>query len=81
MYTINYSLDHNEDWKKYDFHFDSLWGAVFKARAICIQHWAATDVIDNNTGVVLVSFNRVGGCYVDEELPEDIKKLASLPIE
>lgn len=81
MYTINYSLDHNKNWKTYDFHFDSLWGAVFKARAICIQHWAATDVIDNNTGVVLVSFNRVGEAYVDEDLPEDIKKLASLPIE
>ena len=46
MYTIIYSLDHNKSWEKYDFHFDSLWGAVFKARAICIQHWAATDVID-----------------------------------
>lgn len=81
MYTINYSLDHNKSWEKYDFHFDSLWAAVFKARAICIQHWAATDVIDNNTGIVLVSFNRVGGAYIDEEVPEDIKKLASLPIE
>ena len=81
MYTINYSLDHNKSWGRYDFYFDSLFGAVFKARAICIQHWAATDVIDNNTGVVLVSFNRIGGCYIDEDLPEDIKKLASLPIE
>lgn len=81
MYTINYSLDHNKSWEKYNFHFDSLWAAVFKARAICEEHWAATDVIDSNTGVVLVSFNRCGGYYVDEELPEDIKKLASLPIE
>lgn len=81
MYTINYSLDHNKNWEKYDFHFDSLWAAVFKARAICIEHWAATDVIDNNTGIVLVSFNRVGDCYVDGDLPEDIKKLASLPIK
>lgn len=81
MYTINYSLDHNKNWEKYGLHFNSLWAAVFTARAICIQHWAATDVIDNNTGVVLVSFNRVGGAYVDEDLPEDIKKLASLPIK
>lgn len=81
MYIINYSLDHNESWKKYNFHFNTLWGAVFKARAICEEHWADADVIDGNTGVVLVSFNRIGGYYVDEDLPEDIKKLASLPIE
>lgn len=80
MYTINYNLDH-EHWEKYDFCFDTLWASVFKARAICVQHWADVDVIDKNTGVVLVSFNRAGGYYVDEELPEDIKKLASLPIE
>lgn len=81
MYIINYSLDHNTNWEKYNFHFNSLWAAVFKARAICIEHWAATDVIDNSTGVVLVSFNRIGGAYTDEDLPEDIKKLANLPIE
>ena len=80
MYTINYNLDH-EHWHKYDVLFNTLWGAVFKARAICVEHWAATDVIDNNTGIVLVSFNRAGGAYIDEEVPEDIKKLASLPIE
>ncbi len=79
MYLINYSLDH-EHWKKYDFYFDSLWGVVFKARAISIQHWADVDVIDNTTGVVLVSFNRMGKCYIDEDLPEDIKKLAALPL-
>lgn len=81
MYIINYSLDHNKNWEKYNFHFNSLWAAVFKARAICEEHWADVDVIDGNTGVVLVSFNRAGGYYVDEDLPEDIKKLASLPIE
>lgn len=80
MYNINYSLD-NEQWKKYDFCFNTIWGATFKARAISIQHWANVDVIDNSTGVVLVSFNRAGGCYVDEELPDDIKKLATAPIE
>lgn len=80
MYSINYSLD-NEHWKKYDFCFNTIWGATFKARAISIQHWANVDVIDMTTGVVLVSFNRVGGCYVDKELPDDIKKLAATPIE
>lgn len=80
MYSINYNLD-NEHWKKYDFCFNSIWSATFKARAISIQHWANVDVIDNNTGVVLVSFNRTGGCYVDEELSDDIKKLATAPIE
>ena len=80
MYLINYSLDH-EHWKEYDFYFDTLWGVVFKARAISIQHWADVDVIDNTTGVVLVSFNRTGECYIDEDLPDDIKKLAALPLK
>lgn len=80
MYTINYNLDH-EHWHEYNISFNTLWGVVFKARAICEEYWADVDVIDKNTGVVLVSFNRAGGYYVDEELPEDIKKLASLPIE
>lgn len=80
MYTISYNFDH-EHWEEYNFYFNSIWAATFKARAICIEHWADVDVIDRNTGVVLVSFNRVGGYYVDEDLPEDIEKLASLPIE
>lgn len=81
MYIINYSLDHNKSWKKYDFHFDSLWGAVFKAGTICAKHWADVDVIDGNTGVVLVSFNRASGAYIDEDLPKDIKILASLMLK
>ncbi len=80
MYTINYNLDH-EHWHKYDVSFNTLWGVVFKARAICEEYWADVDVMDNTTGVVLVSFNRAGGYYVDEDLPEDIKRLASTPIE
>ena len=80
MYTINYNLDH-EHWHEYKIFFSTLWGAVFKARAICIEHWADVDVIDKNTGAILVSFNRCGGYCVDEDLPEDIKELASLPIE
>ena len=80
MYTIIYNLD-RKHWEEYNFHFSSIWAATFKARAICTEHWADVDVIDRNTGVVLVSFNHVGGAYVDEELSEDIKKLASLPIE
>ena len=80
MYSIIYNLD-RKHWEEYNFHFSSIWGATFKARAICTEYWADVDVIDRNTGVVLVSFNRVGEAYVDEELSEDIKKLASLPIE
>ena len=80
MYTIIYNLD-RKHWEEYNFHFSSIWAATFKARAICTEHWADVDVIDRNTGVVLVSFNRAGGYYVDEELPEDIKKLANLSIE
>lgn len=80
MYAIIYNLD-RKHWEEYNFHFSSIWAATFKARAICTEHWADVDVIDRNTGVVLVSFNRVGEAYVDEELSEDIKKLASLPIE
>ena len=80
MYTIIYNLD-RKHWEEYNFHFSSIWAATFKARAICTEHWADVDVIDRNTGVILVSFNHVGGAYVDEELSEDIKKLASLPIE
>lgn len=80
MYTINYNIDH-EHWEEYNFYFNSIRAATFKARAICIEHWADVDVIDRNTGVVLVSFNRAGGYYVDEELPEDIKELANLSIE
>lgn len=80
MYSINYNLN-NGHWEKYDFCFNTLWGATFTARAISIQHWADVDVIDMTTGVVLVSFNRAGGYYVDEELPNDIKKLATAPID
>ena len=80
MYAIIYNLD-RKHWEEYNFHFNSIWAVTFKARAICTEHWADVDVIDGNTGVVLVSFNRAGGHYVDEDLPEDIKKLASMPIE
>ena len=81
MYIINYRLDNNKNWEKFNFHFSSLWAAVFKARAICEEHWADADVIDGNTGAVLVSFNRAGGAYIDEDLPKDIKILASLMIK
>ena len=73
MYQITYYIDKQHYY--YDFLFQSLWGAMFKARSIFEEHGIATDVINTHTGEILAIFepNKV---WVDNDLEIDIQILA-----
>ena len=79
MYEITYYL--NEDAVRYDILFNTVWGAVFKARCITESHKVCTDVVDKQYGNILAAFSPDGSVYADPDLPEDIKTLIYTPIE
>lgn len=61
MYQVNYYL--NGVKCACQFHFDSLFGAIYKARAIYTEHGAPTDVMDLSTGEVHAIFNDNGNYF------------------
>ena len=79
MYEITYYLDGNA--VRYGILFNTIWGAVFKARCITEIHKICTDVMDMQNGNILASFSSTGNVYADPDLPEDIKTLIYTPIE
>lgn len=72
MYEVNYYI--NRLPHRYDFNFNSLWGATFKARAIFEEFGLATDVMDNNTGEILVIFEP-NNIWISDDASDDAKLL------
>lgn len=73
MYQVTYYIDKQPHF--YGFIFNSLWGAMFKARAIFEQHGLATDIMNTTTGEILAIFEP-GKTWVDPDLETDIQVLA-----
>lgn len=73
MYQVTYYIDKFS--YRYEFIFNTLWGAIFKARAIFEEHGIATDVMNMHTGEILATFepNKV---WVNDDLEVDIQLLA-----
>lgn len=73
MYEVNYYI--NKLPYRYEFNFNSLWGAIFKARAIYEEHGLATDVMDRQTGEIVAIFEP-NNTWISEEFDTEIRKLA-----
>lgn len=67
----------------YNYFFQSLWAATFKARAITESHGFPTEVMGSNTGAIMVEFEPKyrRATYIDSDVPEDVKLLALTPLE
>ena len=78
MYQIIYYNGSKQE--TYDYLFNTIWGAIFKARCITESFGFSTDVIGMQYGEVLASFSSNGKVYADSDLPNDIKKLIYTPI-
>lgn len=78
MYQVTYYIDKFP--YHYEFIFNSLWGAMFKARAIFEEHGIATDVMNTHTGEILATFepNKV---WTNNDLETDIQILAHKSLE
>ena len=78
MYQVTYYIDKQPH--SYDFAFNSLWGAMFKARAIFEEHSLATDVMNTHTGEILAIFEP-DNTWIDSDLEVDLHVLALRPLE
>ena len=78
MYQVTYYIDKQPH--SYDFTFNSLWGAMFKARAIFEEHGLATDVMNTHTGEILAIFEP-NNIWIDSDLEVDLHILALRPLE
>lgn len=77
MYYIYY-----EGFHRVDYTFNSLWAATFKARAIFEEHGFSADVIDANTGEVLISFWEDGSRTLSSSIEdESVWNLVLTPLE
>lgn len=74
MYVVHYYL--GGKFKTYNYKFTTIWGATFKARSIYEEYGIATDVMNDATGEVLVSFKLGEEPYVAQDLETDIQVLA-----
>ena len=81
MYHVTYWQNNKPT--TYGYFFQSLWAAVFKARAITESYGLPTDVIDSTTGAVMVEFEPESrkATYIDSDVPKDVKLLAFTPLE
>ena len=81
MYHITYWRNNTPT--PYDYLFQSLWAAVFKARAITESYGFPTDVMESTTGAIMVEFKPKSqkATYIDSDVPNDIKLLALAPLE
>lgn len=73
MYQITYYI--NNCSHQYNFVFQSLWGAIFKARAIFEEHGIHTEVTNNTTGELLAIFDSTD-TWTDSDLEVDLQALA-----
>ena len=80
MYQINY---YNGKPVIFNYCFQSLWAAVFKARAITESHGFPTEVMESTTGAIMVQFEPESqkAIYIDRNIPENVKLLARTPLE
>lgn len=78
MYQVTYYIDKQPH--PYGFIFNSMWGAMFKARAIFEQHGLATDVMNTHTGEILAIFEP-NNTWTDSDLETDIQVLAHKTLE
>jgi len=81
MYQVTYWQDNKPI--PYNYFFQSLWAAVFKARAITESHGFPTDVMSSTTGAIMVEFEPESrkAVYIDSDVPNDVKLLALTPLE
>lgn len=78
MYYVTYYI--NKQPHRYEFAFQSLWAAIFKARAILEQHGMATDVMQANTGEILAIFEH-DYTEINVDLDFDLQVLALKPLK
>lgn len=78
MYYVTYYI--NKQPRRYEFAFQSLWAAIFKARAIFEQHGLATDVMQAVTGEILAIFEP-GHTEINADLETDLQVLALKVLE
>ena len=78
MYQLTYYI--NGKTNHYEFIFQSLWGAIFKARAIFEEHGIPTDVTSTLTGEVFATFNTTE-IWTDPDLEVDLQVLAHKTLE
>lgn len=77
-YSVNY-YDDQRVTHTVQFIFQSQFAAVYHARRIRDSYGYQTDVIDNNTGAILVYFDTLGRSFVDEhDIEPDARKIAAL---
>lgn len=69
----------NRQPNRYMFVFESLFGAVFKARSIFEEHGYATDVMDTKTGEIVAIFEPDNE-WIADNADADSKTLAITPI-
>lgn len=78
MYQVTYYI--SDKVHHYEFIFQSLWGAIFKARAIFEEHGIPTDVTSTLTGEVFVTFSTTE-IWTAPDLEVDLQVLAHKPLE
>lgn len=74
MYEVIYYLSGRNSIK-----FHNAWSAILKARMIFEEHGALADVVNCNTGEIIVSFGP-NDTYVTEDLHDSLKMLALRPL-
>ena len=77
MYQVTYYINNKPH--HYEFIFQSLWGAMFKARAIYEEHGLAIDVTNTHTGEVLAIFEP--NVWTSNDLEVDLQVLAHTPLK
>lgn len=77
MYQVTYYISNKPH--HYEFIFQSLWGAMFKARAIYEEHGLVTDVTNTHTGEVLAIFEP--NVWTSNDLEVDLQVLAHTPLK
>ncbi len=77
MYQVTYYMEKNP--YHYNFLFNSLWSAIFKARAIFEEHGFATDVMNTVTGEILAIFEP-NNTWVNDDVEVSIQALARTPL-
>lgn len=78
MFQVTYYL--NKIPHSYNFCFNTLWGAIFKARTIFEEHGLFTDVVNTRTGEILAIFSATD-VWTDNDLEIDLQVLAHKSLE
>lgn len=77
MYQVTYYINNKPH--HYNFVFNSLWGAMFKARAIYEEHGFVADVMNAHTGEILAIFEP--NVWTSDDLETDLQALAHNPLK